>query len=433
MYKSKLQELCHRLGLPLPEYTVTRKGPDHDSKFQAQVTVNGVSFHSTPDKCKTCKEAENLAAHFAFEYFSHNPPVPSTIDPSLTEAHSHPAADPGVLPKVTSSHPDPVGSHETHDSDPLAGPQPVMGDDPSFPSKISAGAYKPKLLELCRKYRWKQPEYKTAKEGPDHMPRFAATVVVNDVAYVTPHQCRSSKEATNLAACVAFNQLARLGFSSTADHIDIKVHQNNERNAQPSDIRSTSLASREPSNSSEVLHVYKNQLQQYAQKQGLPLPQYSCETEGPPHDRRFRSRVAFSGKFYECQQFFTTLKEAEQAAAKVAVEAICPDEIQKGGGLFKTLLQELAQKLGFLFPTYKTVQSGPPHDTTFSSVVQIDEESYQGQPAKTKKQAELNAAEIAYNTLINCSDKCTKRQKTSTIPGTHIPHPPSTHNFSLCQ
>ncbi|CAH9068483.1 unnamed protein product [Cuscuta europaea] len=320
-----------------------------------------------------------------------------------------------TLSSFTASHQDPqmVGSYQTHDpSDPLAGPQPVLPpshllqqtlmEDPSYPSKASAGVYKAKLLELCRKHRWKQPEYVTSKEGPDHMPRFTATVVVNEVAYITPHnQCRSSKEATNLAAWVAFNQLASLGFSS-ADHIDIKVHQDNERSAQPSDIKSTSLASREPSNSSDMQHVYKNQLQQYAQKKGIALPEYSCETEGPPHDRRFRSRVTFDGKSYECRQFFNTLKEAEQAAAKVAVEAVCPDEIQKGGGLSKTLLQQLAHKLGFLFPTYKTVQYGPPHGATFISFVQIGEESYEGQSAKTKKQAEMNAAEIAYNTLINC-------------------------------
>lgn len=75
--------------------------------------------------------------------------------------------------------------------------------------------------------------------------------------------------------------------------------------------------------------MYKNQLQQYAQKQNIILPKYSCEVEGPPHACRFRSKVAFGGKIFESHEFFSTLKEAEQAAAKIALEALSPQEIQK--------------------------------------------------------------------------------------------------------
>lgn len=70
------------------------------------------------------------------------------------------------------------------------------------------GMYKSKLLELCHKQSWNQPEYTTVKEGPDHNPRFGATVIVNGIPFKTPdNHCRSSKEATSLAACIALDHL----------------------------------------------------------------------------------------------------------------------------------------------------------------------------------------------------------------------------------
>lgn len=69
-------------------------------------------------------------------------------------------------------------------------------------------------------------------------------------------------------------------------------------------------------------------------------------------------------------------------------------------GLYKSLLQELAQKGGFRFPTYETDKSGPPHMPTFVSKVEIGGEIFEGQKAKSKKLAEMNAAKVAYNGLI---------------------------------
>ncbi|VFQ61132.1 unnamed protein product [Cuscuta campestris] len=520
MFKTKLQELCQRLALPLPEYTATMEGPPHEPKFNATVTVNGLPFHATPSKCRTSREAQNLAASFAYEYFSANPPEVSLTpsrsspsDPAPARLPDHIAFDQGqTLPAdsqlVCSPQPPHHSSHPQISTDPLSGtqnvqshlPQETITNDPSYltqnelldgpqphspapqqaliynhssataeeistalvdtpqphtplrqqtqnqshssPQGISTGGrvlYKSKLQELCRMRAWKPPEYTTVKEGPDHRPQFTSTVIVNGVPFKTPHnQSRSSKEATSLAACVALEHLTGVKtvsqeglFPSSADNTD--GVQNNERNEQTPDFSSTPLAGRETYKSSDVLHIYKNRLQQYAQKQGMTLPYYSTETEGPPHERLFRSKVAIAGNIYESPQYFRTLKEAEQAAAKVALEALSPVEIQKGGGLYKTLLQQLAQKLGHLFPVYKTIQCGPPHAASFISTVQVGEETFQGHEAKSKKQAEMNAAEVAYNTLIDCSNICTKRQKTSTSPGTHISCLPTPHGVSLCQ
>lgn len=78
-----------------------------------------------------------------------------------------------------------------------------------------------------------------------------------------------------------------------------------------------------------MLHLYKNRLQHYAQKQNLTLPVYSSELDGPPHTRRFRSKVTVDGVTYETQEFFSTLKEAEHAAAKVAFESLALNDIQE--------------------------------------------------------------------------------------------------------
>ena len=67
-------------------------------------------------------------------------------------------------------------------------------------------------------------------------------------------------------------------------------------------------------------------------------------------------------------------------------------------GLYKNLLQELVQKEGFSLPVYGTNRSGEVHEPIFFSTVVIVE-VFKGHEARTKKQAEMNAAKIAYTTL----------------------------------
>ncbi|KAL6988669.1 HLA class II histocompatibility antigen, DR beta 4 chain [Sarracenia purpurea var. burkii] len=124
---------------------------------------------------------------------------------------------------------------------------------------------------------------------------------------------------------------------------------------------------------------------------------YSCESEGPPHASRFKSKVIINGITFESPEFFSTIKEAEHAAAKVAWESLSTNEIQEDDcGLYKNLLQEFAQREGFNVPVYNTIVSGSPHSPTFVSTVEIVGKSFEGQAAKSKKQAEMSAAKIAY-------------------------------------
>ena len=84
----------------------------------------------------------------------------------------------------------------------------------------------------------------------------------------------------------------------------------------------------------DMQHLYKNQLQNYVQKRNLSLPAYSCEREGPPHASRFRCKVTIDGHTYESPEFFSTLKDAEHAAAKVALKSLSPDEAKEASVLY---------------------------------------------------------------------------------------------------
>lgn len=186
---------------------------------------------------------------------------------------------------------------------------------------------------------------------------------------------------------------------------DVDIFQQRQNKiGQLSRVNGTPLAGVDTNTSKGMLHLYKSRLQHYAQKQNLTLPVYSSELDGPPHSRRFRSKVTVDGVTYETPEFFSTLKEAEHAAAKVAFESLTLNDIQEDDSLYKTLLQELAQKEGLLFPVYNTSRIGPPHAPVFRSMVEVGDGTFQGQEAKTKKQAEMNAAKVAYNALVKCGE-----------------------------
>lgn len=59
----------------------------------------------------------------------------------------------------------------------------------------------------------------------------------------------------------------------------------------------------------------------------------------------------------------------------------------------------MAQKGGLGLPTYSTSQSGEVHVPVFVSTVKVGEESFEGKPSRTKKQAEMSAAKVAYFTI----------------------------------
>lgn len=63
--KTRLQELCARLGLGAPVYNTEGVGPDHERVFTAYAIVNGKNIGEGTGRTK--KAAEQVAAHIAFE------------------------------------------------------------------------------------------------------------------------------------------------------------------------------------------------------------------------------------------------------------------------------------------------------------------------------------------------------------------------------
>ena len=90
------------------------------------------------------------------------------------------------------------------------------------------------------------------------------------------------------------------------------------------------------------------------------------------------------------------------------IKSFIVEEIRKvqkfGGKDYKTLLQELFQKKAKKCPVYELIsKSGPDHDMVFSVSVRLGDVVYGPAKGKSKKEAEQNAARLAYEEL--CSSE----------------------------
>lgn len=135
-------------------------------------------------------------------------------------------------------------------------------------------------------------------------------------------------------------------------------------------------------------HMFKNRLQEYAQKSSLPLPVYDTVNEGKDHLPQFKCTVTINGTKYESPPGFNNKKAAQHAAAKVAVEDL---QIQ---GLLneykekirpKNVLAELASSRNMPSPTYRFTR-------TITATVQVNGVSYTGSPSNNHKEAANKAA-----------------------------------------
>ncbi|KAJ6828798.1 double-stranded RNA-binding protein 6 isoform X2 [Iris pallida] len=153
--------------------------------------------------------------------------------------------------------------------------------------------------------------------------------------------------------------------------------------------------------------MYKNQLQELAQRSCFNLPSYTCIREGPDHAPRFKAAVNFNGEVFESPSFCTTLRQAEHSAAEVALSSLScrgpshslAARILDETGVYKNLLQEISQRVGAPLPSYTTFRSGLGHLPVFTCTVELAGITFTGEPAKNKKQAEKNAAMAAWSSL----------------------------------
>lgn len=81
---------------------------------------------------------------------------------------------------------------------------------------------------------------------------------------------------------------------------------------------------------------------------------------------------------------------------------ITPYDGQDETGVYKNLLQEIAQRVGAPLPQYTTFRSGLGHLPVFTGTVELADITFTGEPAKNKKQAEKNAAMAAWSSLKQC-------------------------------
>ncbi|XP_017238811.1 double-stranded RNA-binding protein 1 isoform X2 [Daucus carota subsp. sativus] len=251
--------------------------------------------------------------------------------------------------------------------------------------------YKTKLQELCQQKKWALPKYSYVKEGPDHNPSFKASVVVKGVTFDTEIASNSSKDAQNDAARLAVHH-----FTASEPEGETKTGQPGIELHQAGKLQSNATEFK-----NDERNQYKLMLQTYAQRNKLGMPVYSSDKKGPPHAPCFKATVYVEGHPYDSPGTYKTLKEAEHAAAQVALLSFTTDTFQKNcPPLYKNILQELAQSEGFIFPVYKTENSGEPHNPSFISTVEVEGEMFQGTVAKSKKQAESNAARVAYTAFM---------------------------------
>jgi ribonuclease-3 len=91
---------------------------------------------------------------------------------------------------------------------------------------------------------------------------------------------------------------------------------------------------------------------------------------------------------------------------------------------YKTLLQEYVQKRMKTYPKYRVVQkTGPDHDKTFWIEVHIGDRSFGAGKGKNKKEAEQEAARIAYEGM-HVAEKVARNEKPPAAPrGVSTPRP----------
>ncbi|MED6121521.1 hypothetical protein PIB30_030950 [Stylosanthes scabra] len=168
--------------------------------------------------------------------------------------------------------------------------------------------------------------------------------------------------------------------------------------------------------------MYKNRLQEFAQRSNMPLPVYQTTSEGSSHAPRFWATVWVNGTSYTSQMPFSQRKAAEQNAAKIALENLhekikddgCPliSEVPYSTTLMfpdifsKSIMNEYATKLSVEKPTYNTVmlEGLIPR---FESFVAFNGTKYNSVIGKTKKEAEQLAARAAILSILGDSSSTT--------------------------
>jgi len=89
--------------------------------------------------------------------------------------------------------------------------------------------------------------------------------------------------------------------------------------------------------------------------------------------------------------------DAARALVHRLFDPLLGEVVTRGAGLdWKTSLQELASTAGLGVPLYEVTESGPDHAKTFEARVLLEDASHGPGLGRNKKEAEQNAAALAY-------------------------------------
>ncbi|MBA0757707.1 hypothetical protein Gotri_020779 [Gossypium trilobum] len=177
--------------------------------------------------------------------------------------------------------------------------------------------------------------------------------------------------------------------------------------------------------------MYKSKLQELCQRRRWALPRYTSMKDGPDHNPFFKASVFVNSKLFNSSVPCKSCKEAQSDAAKsaflyfgsssysLAAAADNPNPVEEVDlGFYKNLLQELTQREEWSLPEYKTEKCGVPHRPIFFSSVEVGGDIFYGKGGKFKKEAEINAAKVAYTNLterlqVSSSELCSPQHLTS--------------------
>ncbi|KAK7333561.1 hypothetical protein VNO80_30336 [Phaseolus coccineus] len=145
--------------------------------------------------------------------------------------------------------------------------------------------------------------------------------------------------------------------------------------------------------------IHKVQLQNNARMNNLDPPVF----ELPPAND-FKATELVNGCSIECLSFSNTIKETEGTFDLMSLSSNIFDKasILGNSDSFKTSLMELTEREGFHKPTYKTMQAGSLYMPTFFSTLEVEGVEFHGKGCRSKKEAEEDAAKIAYIALKEC-------------------------------
>ncbi|KAL5220441.1 hypothetical protein ABZP36_025154 [Zizania latifolia] len=161
---------------------------------------------------------------------------------------------------------------------------------------------------------------------------------------------------------------------------------------------------------------YKNILQELLQRAHMNLPKYYTECKGPHHQPKFRCIVKVDGEEFSSDHCHSRIKDAEQDSARAAYDILVRRDanvtdvlelIDQDVVFSKSILHEFAVKTAANQPSYSVSNpEGLGPMTLFVASVLFSGNTYTGEPAINKKDAEQKAARAVVKSVLATKNTC---------------------------